>query len=262
MGTMADTAALLAAYDAQMRMPPGPIPTGITHEHDGPLLRIVGGHMGRIRAPRDLGVTGAALDRLIARQRDYFHARGEAVEWKLRAHDLPADLPERLTAAGFLPGTPSTVLLGEARERRIETEGRIRDSLGVAPHEAMRLTGLAPGEALPELRTVERVQAHHRVDHVAWVVRGRDLLGDRPERFAGADRHGLEGARGRIALARRERGAACEDARAGLRMLESGMRLNTIDANGQRAVIDDAERARRAETMRRMLSANCAAGPG
>ncbi|MBN9029119.1 MAG: chromosome segregation protein SMC [Rhizobiales bacterium 63-7] len=46
--------------------------------------------------------------------------------------------------------------LVSARERRIETETRIRDSLGVAPHEAMRLTGLAPGEALPELRSVER----------------------------------------------------------------------------------------------------------
>ncbi|WP_229075542.1 GNAT family N-acetyltransferase [Actinoplanes sp. DH11] len=113
---MVDTAALLAAYDEQMRMPPRTVPTGVTYEHDGPLLRIVGAHMGRIRAPRDVGVTGAALDRLIARQRDYFRARGQAVEWKLRAHDLPADLPERLVAAGFEPQQPSAVLLGLAEE--------------------------------------------------------------------------------------------------------------------------------------------------
>jgi len=113
---MVDTAALLAAYDAQMRMPTGAVPTGVTYEHDGPVLRIVGTHVGRIRAPRDVGFTGAALDRLIARQQDYFQARGQGVEWKLRAHDLPADLPERLVAAGFVPEGPSAVLLGFADE--------------------------------------------------------------------------------------------------------------------------------------------------
>lgn len=85
---MVDTDALLATYNAQMRIPTGDVPTGMTYEYDGPLLRIVGGHVGRIRAPRDVGVTGADLDRLIARQRDYFRARGEGVEWKPRSHDL------------------------------------------------------------------------------------------------------------------------------------------------------------------------------
>ncbi|MEU4218743.1 GNAT family N-acetyltransferase [Actinoplanes sp. NPDC026623] len=113
---MVDTAALRAAYDARMRVSPGAAPAGVTYEYDGPILRIVGSHLGRIRAPRDVGVTGAELDRLIARQRDYFRARGEGVEWKLRAHDLPADLPERLVAAGFVPEEPSTVLLGLAEE--------------------------------------------------------------------------------------------------------------------------------------------------
>jgi GNAT superfamily N-acetyltransferase len=114
--TVVDTAGLLAAYDAQMRMPTGTVPSGVTHEHDGPVLRIAGEHVGRIRAPRDVGVTGVELDRLIGRQRDYFQARGQGVEWKLRAHDLPADLPERLVAAGFVPDEPSTVLLGFAEE--------------------------------------------------------------------------------------------------------------------------------------------------
>ena len=63
--TMVDTAALLAAYDAQMRMPSSTVPAGVTYERDGPVVRIVGGHVGRVRTPRDLGVTGAAADRLI-----------------------------------------------------------------------------------------------------------------------------------------------------------------------------------------------------
>lgn len=116
MGDMVDTAALLAAYDARMRMPSAIVPAGVTYERDGPVVRVVGAHLGRIRAPRDVGVTGPELDRLIARQRDYFAARGQGVEWKTRAHDLPTDLPERLVAAGFVAQEPSTVLIGFAEE--------------------------------------------------------------------------------------------------------------------------------------------------
>jgi len=99
-----------------MRMPSSAVPSGVTYEHDGPILRIVGGHVGRIRAPRDVGVTGAELDRLIVRQRDFFQARGQGVEWKLRAHDRPTDLPERLVAAGFVPQESAAVLLAVAEE--------------------------------------------------------------------------------------------------------------------------------------------------
>jgi predicted GNAT family acetyltransferase len=56
------------------------------------------------------------LERLIARQRDYFAGRGEAVEWKTRAHDKPADLTARLRAAGFLPEKQQTVLIGLTAE--------------------------------------------------------------------------------------------------------------------------------------------------
>jgi GNAT superfamily N-acetyltransferase len=113
---MADLEALLAAYDERMRMPTGAVPGNVVHEFDGPLLRMTGGHMGRIRGPRDLGVRGAELDRLIGRQRDFFGARGEGVEWKVRGHDQPADLPERLRAAGFAAGEPLAVLIGVAAE--------------------------------------------------------------------------------------------------------------------------------------------------
>lgn len=59
---------------------------------------------------------GDELDRLIARQRDFYAARGEAVEWKTRAHDLPADLPDRLTAAGFVAEDSETVLIGRSAD--------------------------------------------------------------------------------------------------------------------------------------------------
>ncbi|WP_437075316.1 GNAT family N-acetyltransferase [Streptomyces sp. enrichment culture] len=90
------------------------LPEGVSVEREGPLLRVVGQFRGFVTGPRDLGVEGAALDRLIQAQRDYFAARGEAVEWKTRGHDLPADLPDRLRTAGFTPHTPETVVIGEA----------------------------------------------------------------------------------------------------------------------------------------------------
>ena len=66
---------LLTAYDEHMRgVQPKP-PAGVRYERDGPLLRVAGGHRGYVCGPRDLGVTGAELGRLIARQRDYFAAR-------------------------------------------------------------------------------------------------------------------------------------------------------------------------------------------
>ena len=108
---MESTEALLAAYDAQARAAPPDPPAGVWNETDGPLVRVVGEERGFISAPRDTGVRGADLDRLIARQRDYFAARGEAVEWKTYDYDEPADLPDRLRAAGFVPEDPETVVV-------------------------------------------------------------------------------------------------------------------------------------------------------
>ena len=138
------TAALLAAYDAQMRaVQPVPAP-GVTYERDGPVLRVVGQHRGFVTGPRDWGgVRGPELDALIARQRDFFAARGEAVEWKTRGHDTPADLPDRLRTAGFVPEDRETVVIAEVGD------------LAVAP------PGLPPGV------TLRRVTADADLDRVA-----------------------------------------------------------------------------------------------
>ena len=113
---MRDTEALLAAFDAQARGEPPSPPPGIRYEHDGPVLRVVGAARGFISAPPDTGLRGAELDRLIARQRDYFTGRGEAVEWKTFAHDQPPDLVARLRAAGFVAEDLETVLVGRTEQ--------------------------------------------------------------------------------------------------------------------------------------------------
>lgn len=114
---MLDPAALLAAYDAQQRpAETSNLAPGVVTETDGPITRIVGQHRGFVSAPRDLGLDGPSVDALITRQRDYFAARGEAVEWKTRGHDLPADLTDRLRAKGFHPEDAETVVVGESAE--------------------------------------------------------------------------------------------------------------------------------------------------
>lgn len=114
---MPDTASLLAAYDDQLRVAEVTnLPDGAHAEADGPIVRIVGPRRGFVSGPTDLGVDGAELAELIARQRDFFAARGESVEWKTRGHDRPADLPQRLIAAGFVAEPRETVLVGVATE--------------------------------------------------------------------------------------------------------------------------------------------------
>ncbi|NBE81768.1 GNAT family N-acetyltransferase [Micromonospora rubida] len=109
-----DAMTLREAYDNQLKAwVPDPLPAGVTVERDGPLVRILGLDHGGFLGYRDLGgLTGAALDELIARQVEIFRARGEQVEWKLHGHDEPADLADRLRAAGFVPEERETVVIG------------------------------------------------------------------------------------------------------------------------------------------------------
>jgi GNAT superfamily N-acetyltransferase len=108
---------LLAIYDQQLRArTPAVAPAGVRFEQDGPVVRSYGGFRGFIDY-RDLdGLAGAALDAFIARQRDFYTARGESAEWKTRGHDAPPDLPDRLVKAGFVPEEQETVLIGVAAE--------------------------------------------------------------------------------------------------------------------------------------------------
>jgi GNAT superfamily N-acetyltransferase len=117
-----DLATLLGAYDAQLRAHVhDPLPDSISLERDGPLLRTLGfGNRGMVEY-RDLdGLDGGELDELIARQVRIFTERGEPFEWKLHGHDRPADLPERLRAAGFVPEEMETVVIAPVSAIGIE----------------------------------------------------------------------------------------------------------------------------------------------
>jgi GNAT superfamily N-acetyltransferase len=113
-----DSAALLDAYDSQLRARvPDRLPPDVEVEHDGPVVRFAGGAGGGWVLYRDLaGLDGAELDELIARQVEVFAARGDRFEWKLHGHDLPADLPDRLRAAGLVSEEQETIVIAPVAE--------------------------------------------------------------------------------------------------------------------------------------------------
>ncbi|MFJ4630710.1 GNAT family N-acetyltransferase [Streptomyces sp. NPDC088847] len=187
--TESDTQTLLAAYDDQLRGTPPIPPAGVTYEKDGPLLRTVGQFRGYVSGPRDLGVRGRELDELIARQRDFFAARGESVKWRTRSHDTPPDLAARLRAAGFVPEERETVLVGRSEElalaepvlpdgvaiRRITAEADLR-RLGAVQSAIwdMDLNWLAADllgriAAAPDEMVVHAVEADGEMISAAWL---------------------------------------------------------------------------------------------
>jgi hypothetical protein len=128
-----DPLSLRQTYDAQLRAwVPAKLPPNASVERDGPLTRVIAlDPRGFVTYESLGGLSGDDLDALIARQRDFFAARGEGVEWKLHGHDEPADLPDRLIAAGFEPEEQETVVIGLAAPlaaQRVDIEGvRLRE---------------------------------------------------------------------------------------------------------------------------------------
>jgi GNAT superfamily N-acetyltransferase len=116
-----DPARLLAAYDEQLRGH-AEADGSVVSERDGPVVRVHYAGRGFLSYRTLDGLTGAALDALIERQVAHFAERDQAFEWKTRAHDEPADLPDRLCAHGFVPEPTETVVVGLARELATDPE--------------------------------------------------------------------------------------------------------------------------------------------
>jgi GNAT superfamily N-acetyltransferase len=153
---------LLAAYDAQLRgHVHDRLPDSVQVERDGPLVRTFGFGDGGFVEYRDLaGLDGEELDTLIAWQVQVFAVRGEPFEWKLHGHDRPADLPDRLRAAGLVPEETETVVIG--RVDAVASEPSLPE--GVVIREVRE-----PGDfpRLAELDELLRDEDHSRIDTLA-----------------------------------------------------------------------------------------------
>lgn len=108
-----DTAALLAAYDAQLRGATE-LPSAESLEEHGPLV------WGRFSGGRgfvtyvDLDGYDDQLGDLVAATLAHYQedASIDRVEWKTRGHDHAPGLHDLLVAAGFEPDEPESVMIG------------------------------------------------------------------------------------------------------------------------------------------------------
>ncbi|WP_327371214.1 GNAT family N-acetyltransferase [Streptomyces sp. NBC_01217] len=104
---------LLALFDREMREHARPDGPGVRVEHTTDVVRQVGAAddwNGVVWSAPDLDSVRA--DAAIAAQVAFYTALGhEEFEWKLYAHDRPADLAERLLAAGFEAEEQETLLV-------------------------------------------------------------------------------------------------------------------------------------------------------
>ncbi|MFJ6845385.1 GNAT family N-acetyltransferase [Streptomyces griseoluteus] len=114
-----DHAAVLARYDLEMRRNARPDAPGARIERAGAVVRQVAGGRGW-NGVLWSGLDAAGADAAIAEQIAYFTDLGRSFEWKLYAHDGPADLGERLIAAGFRAEEPETLMVGEIADLTLE----------------------------------------------------------------------------------------------------------------------------------------------
>ena len=121
-----DTATVLRAYDGQLRRAMTP-PAGWSVDlvdDPAPMLRLtspagaVWGD-GIVWSDLDESTADAAIAAAIA----YFGGLGRSFEWKHHGYDRPADLPDRLRAAGLEPDDEEALVVGEVSQVRARLAG-------------------------------------------------------------------------------------------------------------------------------------------
>lgn len=231
-----DIQAVRAAFDSQIRQKATADEPGAVVEAEPGLLRWVapGNQTSCIIWSQ---LTSDSADIAIAAQKRYFAARGAPVEWKYYDYDQPADLPQRLRAAGFEPEDEELMLVAEtaaiSHEIVLPDGIRLQPVIDEAGLDAMTTVhDLAFGEPSPELSERLRDQLREAPDLVQMVVA---VAGDEPvsaarvEFIPGTDFAGLWG--GGTVPAWRGRGIfrAMVAYRAGL-AAERGYRYLQVDA--------------------------------
>ena len=166
-----DPSAALAAFDAQLRRRPPPDEPGRTTEVADRVLRsvpVADGWTAVIWSDLDAD----SADDVIAAQVERFADLGRPWEWKHYSYDLPADLPQRLIAAGFTPEPTETLLVADIADL----------PLVVSPPEGIELVDVVDAAGIAAL-----VGVHDAVFGDDNAALGRSLLarlGDAPPTVA------------------------------------------------------------------------------
>ncbi|MFI2618268.1 GNAT family N-acetyltransferase [Streptomyces sp. NPDC018584] len=180
-----DHAAVLAAYDQQIRR-------DARSEGSGTRLERIGGVVRQTGSEHDWnGVLWADLDArtaddVIAEQVRHFTDAGREFEWKLHSYDRPADLAERLLAAGFVADPLETVMVADSDGLPAGPELPegirllpVTDAAGVELMAEAHLAAFGEGDAALSEQLAKRVLAQltETPDEIVAVVA---MAGDRP----------------------------------------------------------------------------------
>ncbi|MFI9594694.1 GNAT family N-acetyltransferase [Nonomuraea sp. NPDC052265] len=137
---------VLALFDRQSRREARPDGPDARVERDGDVVRQVGpphAWNGVLWS----GLDEESADAAVARQVRFFGDLGLGFEWKLYAHDRPADLADRLLAAGFAAEPAETVMV--ARIADLDT--------GVEPPDGVRLVPVTDAAGVESLAKVHEL---------------------------------------------------------------------------------------------------------
>ncbi|WCD88822.1 hypothetical protein KPP03845_105232 [Streptomyces xanthophaeus] len=174
-----------ARYDAEMRRDAQPDTAQARVERAGAVVRhyVPGPHGWNVVLWSDLDEENA--DAEIAAQVAFFSGPGLAseFEWKLYSHDRPADLGERLRAAGLVPEPAETLMVARTADLAgLPVEPPEGITLRVVTDEAgvdlmMQAHAGAFGEERPRIREQILSLVTHEPDTIAAVVA---MAGDTP----------------------------------------------------------------------------------
>jgi GNAT superfamily N-acetyltransferase len=158
-----DHAATLAAFDRQLRNVVRPTLDGGTFERVGPVIRCVSEQPDGWSGVEWSDLTEANADHVIAEQLRYFAEHDRQIEWKYYAYDQPADLPDRLRAAGLQPGEEEALMVAD-----------VDDVPEIAAPDGIRIVDVSDEDGLRGVKSV-----HDKVfggDHGAMVESMRQRL--------------------------------------------------------------------------------------
>jgi hypothetical protein len=115
-----DAQRVLALYDQRIRQEPD-AGSGAVVEREPGIVRVVSASDGW-HGISWCDLHGLDADAVIAAQIERFGRLGQPWEWKHYSHDRPADLPERLLAAGFEPDPVEGLLFAELADLPLDVE--------------------------------------------------------------------------------------------------------------------------------------------
>lgn len=167
-----DRTAALAAFDKQLRNVIRPTLDGGQFERVGPVIRCLSKQPDGWSGVEWSDLDESSADRVIAEQLDFFRRQGRRMEWKYYAYDRPADLPDRLRAAGLEPGEEEALMVADVAD--VPTD--------LAPPDGVRLVTVSDEDGL---RLVQSV--HDEVfgeDHGPMIASMLERLRSTPEALA------------------------------------------------------------------------------